>query len=481
MNVNQGGANQNGSPGERVPYFQFVFLPFNAQPGAPTIQAPKWDKTSTFAFNIGVTQITNGNDQDDVDTATPGPDMTLDVIGGNPALNIVPTRMNKGDNSVHVNGALPTAADGVMLTTVSEGFRDNSSTGGAATFGVASASLTGESALAGTPGQWEVHTHTASVPAEELNVNYAVAFFGRNSGFRMANNVVTDASGNGHLDLNLSGVNSETDGVLMVNSEGNFAHIATAKPKAGGAGWDVDVRTVGLTDPGLNTTTSVPNGQVNYVFLPYDSENLVAGRVNADGSIINSTGIGTGAGQFTLTRSSDGQYLLTVAGKTPNTGMLLLTPAAGADGVADNTLVYEPAGNAFRILGLDLVTIEEKDAGAGITFEDTAFSFAYIDYLAPPESTGPGNFLAADFNENGVVDGADLAAWKNGFGTGDSKAEGDADADLDVDGADFLAWQRQFGQLPAGAATAAAVPEPQAVLLALLAGAALAGCRRRQS
>jgi hypothetical protein len=476
-NVNQGAANQNGAAGERVPYFQFVFMPFNAAPGTPTIQPAAWDKGSVFNFNVAVTQLTNGNDQDDPPpSATPGPDMFTTVTGGTTGLNFVASRMNKADNAVHVNGALPTAADGVMLTTVSEGFRDNSTTGGAAGFGVVSAGQTG------TPSQWEVHTHTAALPAEEFNVNYSVAFFGRDSGFPMANNVITDASGNGHLDLTISGVNSENDGVLMLNSEGNAARFATVSPKAGGAGWDVDVKTTGLLEPGLTTVAPIePIGAVNYVFLPYESENLVAGRVNANGSIVNSTGVGTNPGQFTLTKDATGQYLLTVAGKTPSNGTLLLTPAAGADAIADNYLVYEPAGNAFRISGLDLITQEEKDLGGAIVFEDTSFSFAFIDYAAPPEAPGGGNFLEADFNQNGIVDGDDLAAWKTGFGTGTTKAQGDADADGDVDGSDFLTWQQQFGTLPLAGANAGAVPEPHAAVLALVASLGMWGMGRRKS
>lgn len=455
---------QWGEPGERTAYFDFVFLPFNAAPGTPTIQAPTWNKTSVFNFNMGVTQITNGNNQIDTTGDTPGPDMYLTVKAATPTINVVPTRMNKGDNAVHVNGALPTANDGVMLTTVSEGFRDNSTTGGAATFGVATASLTGPS-----PGSWEIHTHGTSVPEEELNVDYAVAFFGRESGFQMANQVATN--GTGHLDLAISGVNTETDGVLMLNSDGNSARFASVNPKAGGAGWDVDVKTVGLVEP--------TDAAVNYVYLPYETENLVAGRVNADGSIVNSTGVGSGAGQFTLTKDGNGRYLLTVAGRTPNDGTLLLTPAAGFDGIADNTLAYEAAGNSFRILGLDLVTVEEKDNGGSVLFQDTAFSFAFLDYANPLEARGEGVFLAADFNENGIVDGADLAAWKSGFGTGTLKSQGDANLDGHVDGSDFLIWQRQLGSLPPVAATAGAVPEPAALAMAMTAGLALAIRRRK--
>ena len=477
-NVNQGGANQNGESGERIPYFQFAFMPFNAQPGAPTIQAAAWDKTSIYNFNVGVTQITNGNDQNDTTGDTPGPDMYTTVSGGTTGLNFVASRMNKGDNAVHVNGALPTAQDGVMLTTVSEGFRDNSTTGGAASFGVVSASITGASAAANVPGQWEVHTHTASIPAEELNVNYAVAFFGRDSGLPMENDVSNDAQG--HLDLTISGVNSESDGVLMLNSEGNAARFAAVTPKAGGDGWNVDVKTVDLQEPGASGTPAVPVGGVNYVFLPYETENLVAGRVNANGTIVNSTGVGTGAGQFTLTKDGTGQYLLTVAGRTPNDGTLLLTPSVGFDGIADNTLVYEPAGNSFRITGLDLITIAEKDLGGAVLFEDTAFSFAFLDYANPLVAPGGGSFLEADFNQDGSVNGTDLTAWKGGFGTGTTKAQGDANADGKVDGADYLVWQRQFGQAPPTTVAAGAVPEPTTALLSGLGLAALAVVRRRR-
>jgi T5SS/PEP-CTERM-associated repeat protein len=75
-------------------------------------------------------------------------------------------------------------------------------------------------------------------------------------------------------------------------------------------------------------------------------------------------------------------------------------------------------------------------------------------------------YLAADFDENGIVNGADLANWKTGFGTAAAAThmQGDADFDGDVDGADFLTWQLQLGSAPAIAATAT-VPEPTSCLL----------------
>lgn len=64
---------------------------------------------------------------------------------------------------------------------------------------------------------------------------------------------------------------------------------------------------------------------------------------------------------------------------------------------------------------------------------------------------------AADFNQDGAVDGGDLSRWQGDFG---ASAGSDADRDGDSDGVDFLIWQQQLE------AAAAAVPEPAAIIAA---------------
>jgi hypothetical protein len=87
---------------------------------------------------------------------------------------------------------------------------------------------------------------------------------------------------------------------------------------------------------------------------------------------------------------------------------------------------------------------------------------------------------SADFDENGVVNGADLVNWKSGFGTatGAEHMDGDADGDFDADGADFLIWQRQLGSSAAFVSANAPVPEPATAALMIVAAA---GLRARQS
>lgn len=98
------------------------------------------------------------------------------------------------------------------------------------------------------------------------------------------------------------------------------------------------------------------------------------------------------------------------------------------------------------------------------------FSQAALDVVLPVEPD-------ADFNASGGVDGVDYAIWTGGFGTGATKATGDADSDGDVDGRDFLVWQRQ-ASFPMGGA--AGVPEPGALGLAAIAALTLAGARSQR-
>ena len=94
---------------------------------------------------------------------------------------------------------------------------------------------------------------------------------------------------------------------------------------------------------------------------------------------------------------------------------------------------------------------------------------------------GGGGSYAADFNDDGYVNAADLLQWKQAFG---QTAAGDANNDSRTDGNDFLIWQRQNGSGPAvsesATATAAAVPEPGSLILAALGWVGLIGVRAKR-
>jgi uncharacterized protein (TIGR03382 family) len=140
-------------------------------------------------------------------------------------------------------------------------------------------------------------------------------------------------------------------------------------------------------------------------------------------------------------------------------------------------------GQPFRLMAVQrgrlLHLVGENDPGCCDFFH---YKFDAYAHLAP----------YSDFNLDGNVDRADLDTLMSNLGTF-SKAsleQGDADADGDVDGDDFLTWQREVGfatplsafagdSLSEAGFTTAAVPEPAAVFLAL-AGALFVWLQRRK-
>lgn len=141
--------------------------------------------------------------------------------------------------------------------------------------------------------------------------------------------------------------------------------------------------------------------------------------------------------------------------------------AAGGDWEEANT-------SAGQLAELKFASSTTMSQGSGFNFsglfnvgstEDLAFQFLFpgedelrtgiVEYRSFDE------FSTADFNEDTLVDGDDLAAWQSAYG---SDAGGDANGDGDSDGSDFLTWQRQYTGTPAVSAVSA-VPEPSSVVL----------------
>jgi hypothetical protein len=412
---------------ERSQSFQFAFMPFATPPTAPGPNPTPFDlKDKVFAFQLQETEV---------DAAQQANPANYGVITAQtPGFNVQHLRQDRGDNSVAVNGFFPAQTDGIMFGTISQGFRDNTvlpnNPSGQASFGMIAAGDAG--------GGWEFATHTIDPGAvtgalQEFNVNFSGVFFGKDTGFQMAHQVAqpplvladftqsdgvndadfaawkggygaatggTKAEGDsnndgdvdgsdflrwqqefglpeGGLKVSLPGVNTKTSGILVAQAHGNVDQYAVATPSSDGSNWNI------LT---FNNETTPTNNAINWLYLPYTANNLVAGRVAADGTVLSSTGVGTNPGQFTLTRQSDGAYLLTVAGKTPADGTLLLTPEGS--GVDDNSLVYEASGNSFLITGVDFVTMAERAASTTPSAQDTPFTFAFIDYNTPPTLPG---------------------------------------------------------------------------------------------
>lgn len=417
-----------GQDAGRGPYFDLAFVPFaNAPTGPgpiPTLSTlTGFSRSRVIGWNAEVTPMfsDNGLNAADATIAT--------VPYASTGINVSGIGSNRGDLSFYVDGAQLAVADGVMLATVTEGVRDNTGFLGDSSYGLANATHDGGNF-------WSVST-ASFLSGEEHHTNVAVAFFGADSGFHTGTAVDTNNT-LGQIDVVISDVNSLTDGVLMATAWGNDNNFVTVTPKSDGSAWDVDVKDFDKDPEGAVSNFS---DGANYVYLPYDTQNLVAGRVNPDGTIVNSTD----PSGFTLTRTDEGEYLLEVVGRTNQQGMLLLNSESEGNG-DDNIMSYVKDGDDFRILGIDSFATSTLDG-----LEDSAFSFAFIDFVndLQPASTG----LDGDLNDDLIVDGSDFLAWQRGFpGTYDTTV---------LDGI-----QANYGNTTSSISSLGVVPEPGSAVLA---------------
>lgn len=71
-------------------------------------------------------------------------------------------------------------------------------------------------------------------------------------------------------------------------------------------------------------------------------------------------------------------------------------------------------------------------------------------------------YAAADFNQDGDVNGLDLLIWQQNYGNNGANLAlmGDADNDDDVDGRDFLIWQKEFTVGTPATENLVSIPEP---------------------
>jgi hypothetical protein len=104
-------------------------------------------------------------------------------------------------------------------------------------------------------------------------------------------------------------------------------------------------------------------------------------------------------------------------------------------------------------------------------------------------SLTPTPILVGDYNNNGVVDGADYVLWRNSEGQSVTLGSGaDGNFDGQITAADYNVWRSQFGQIAANGSSVSesvfaqtVVPDPTTIWWALVVAAAFAPPRRRYS
>ncbi|MBN1853143.1 MAG: hypothetical protein JW829_10485, partial [Pirellulales bacterium] len=230
---------------------------------------------------------------------------------------------------------------------------------------------------------------------------------------------------------------------------------------------------------GLIDDVAVYEGVLNQVEIQHVANNGVSAfelfrltlQVNADTgatSLRNDTGFAIDIDQYEILSAGNalnasGWYSLQEqdyegSGGTSGEGdgwEVLGTPGAGFVGEAYLQASSNLADTTSISLGSLFNPAGPQDLVFSYRLADGSFWDGIVEYV-----TGGDN---ADFNADGDVDGADFLAWQIGFGTTGSatRADGDANGDANVNGADLAIWKTQFGMGGApGGLSGTAIPEP---------------------
>jgi len=199
-------------------------------------------------------------------------------------------------------------------------------------------------------------------------------------------NVGTVKNGEFRVSLFNQGYDSRTNpGIMLVNhakNEGNYASCAT---NADGT-WEIYVK------DNFANGTALEQDPFAFVFIPRTNTTVVSGKFGLDATGTNAV-IMVYSGNtpsFTVSNMDVGRYRLTVAGGSPDLGVLIVSSEGGKTFNFDNTVSYEADGDGW--------IIEHRDVGTfpppleACTNEPIA-SFIYIPAATAGVTVSPTNTL----------------------------------------------------------------------------------------
>ncbi|VTS05577.1 cadherin domain-containing protein [Tuwongella immobilis] len=344
------------------------------------------------------------------DTANNSTSVTVTVEQGTPNFLINPGT-NRGDYEITIGTNVLTdrgddTRGGVLISTIASTGVDHGQ-GQGVQFG--QAALASASNIAGSANYF-IALHTTG-PGDEYNDNVSAVYFpyangwigghfsttdGANGGANtllvgspglvVGTHVINNGSGRTTIDLTSLGINSQEDGILLVNHGKNEDNYGLQVANADGT-WSAYVR-----DTGTSGSGGGEQDPVAFVYVPLNSPGVTVGKFDGNAGILMGSG-------FTLTKVTGtvGTYRLSIPGQTPRSGALSLTIEAASTTAAnfDNIIMYRPDGDDWIIEIRDIT-------GSGATnlpvLEDIGAEVAAVFAFIPFQVADQANLRITQIN-----------------------------------------------------------------------------------
>ncbi len=300
--------------------------------------------------------------------------------------------------------------------------------------------------------------------------------------------------------------NNQTATVAVRYNGGAYQNLLTWDSQTGGPNFHPDSTNeaidLDLNYNGTATTLQLQFGltkAANDWWWALDNIRVVVPSAPTILQINTTTGSATIVGGDVISETINGYDISSALGNLSPTGNVGLSfskpnPVDGPDGdsivgnsLGENWQLASSNSNLFSEFFLDgsstFVSTRSESLGkifnpaTPIANRDVKFTYSttfgdvvegVVQYVATPEN--------ADFDSDLDVDGNDFLRWQRGVGVGTTLAQGDADGNQVVNGADLAIWKSKYG-LPVATPAGAAVPEPSALLMAPFGLACLAARR----
>ena len=205
------------------------------------------------------------------------------------------------------------------------------------------------------------------------------------------------------LDLTSLGINSQTDGILLVNHGKDEANFALSKPQTDGT-WLMYVH-----DNNAASAGNYEQDPIAFVYIPRTNTDVISGRFSSDSGGQPSIDIYSGSSpQFTVSAQGAGKWLLKMNNYYATNGILIISAEGGGSYDLDNIVSYQMLTN-----GAGWVIQSRDSPGNGLqtpfdivngeSVPGRVASFVFIPAPTPGITVSPtNNILTSEWGTNAL-------------------------------------------------------------------------------